>query len=60
MATISFNRDWTLTEEQAQKLADILDEPSTGIITDEKVKRFEQSLKKGEELLNTWFSRCAK
>ncbi len=58
MATVSFDRDWTLTEEQAEKLAEVLENPPTRTISDEQVKKFDDSLKRSEELLNFLFSRC--
>lgn len=57
MPTISFERDWTLTPEQAEKLAKILEQPPTRIITDEEVKNFENRLKEGEELLRRFVFR---
>lgn len=58
MATVSFERDWTLTEEQAEKLAEVLEKPPARTISKEQVKEFEDSLKRGEELLHSLFSRC--
>ena len=58
MATVSFYRDWTLTEEQAEKLAEVLDKPLARTITEEQVKKFDNSLKRGDDLLNLLFSRC--
>ncbi len=52
MATVSFNRDWTLTAEQAERLAEVLDKPPSRTISDEQIKKFDDSLKRGNDLLN--------
>ena len=51
MTTVSFNRDWTLTEEQVEKLAEVLDKSPSRTITEEQIKKFDDSLKKRNFLL---------
>lgn len=50
MATSSFFQTVELTPEQVELLVEVLEKPPTRIITDEEVKEFEDSLKKGKEL----------
>ena len=51
MATVSFNRDWTLTAEQAERLAEVLDKPPSRTISAAQIKKFDDSLKRGKLLL---------
>ena len=59
MATISFERDWTLTHEQLERLVEILDEPGVKIST-EKAQQALRDLEEGESLLKQLFGDSAR
>lgn len=58
MATISFDRDWTLTHEQLERLVEILDEPGV-TISDEQARQAMRELEEGESLLKQLFGDSA-